>query len=88
MTISGGTLALGNPDALGNGGSLTVAADAALAESRAKAYATPLKDFHVGDPDLGHERERAAITICPVGGPAVPPTAVDLATIARAISPL
>ena len=33
-------------------GSVRIAQDAALAESRAKAYATPLKDFHVGDPDL------------------------------------
>ncbi len=33
-------------------GSVRVAQDAALAEARAKAYATPLADFHVGDPEL------------------------------------
>ena len=33
-------------------GSVRVAQDAALEEARAKAYATPLEDFHVGDPEL------------------------------------
>ncbi|HEX7759936.1 MAG TPA: cytochrome P450 [Caulobacteraceae bacterium] len=33
-------------------GSVRVAQDAALAEARAKAHATPLEDFHVGDPEL------------------------------------